>query len=238
VDMKIFNVFCFLTLVIFACQTLAANNTVADDDIDCPPDNNNNTNGTETNPKMSDKLCPDFQHLRDMMDQEKLQQLIQVHYNCDGKFRKAMRYYNTTPFEQVTQQLSDTDAYQTILRELESSSVYTVDVESVAAIFYCIILPVQQPDTDCDCKSIRGHSFVDDVLNLMPQIEVHDYIVASQANGTNFGNFTKAVTSKEFQATLKANINKKDVIKPLRTLRRKGWDIPELLKGMLTIFTW
>lgn len=205
--MKILNILFFLTLVIFVCQTLAANSTDegdGTDDIDCPPDNNDDNNETET--RVSDKLCPDFQHLRDLMDQDKLQQLIQVHYNCDGKFRKAMRFYNTTPFEKVTQQLSDTDAYQTILRELENSSVYTVDIESVAAIFYCIVLPVQLPDTDCDCKSIRGHSFVDDVLNLMPQNETHNYILASQANGTNFGNFTKAVTSKEFQATLKANI--------------------------------
>ncbi|KAH8275643.1 hypothetical protein KR026_011979, partial [Drosophila bipectinata] len=237
IDMKILTIF-GLTMVIFACQTLAAEEDLEDDEeVDCPPDNNED-NGNNTPGRVSDKLCPDFQHLRSLMDQEKLQKLIQVHYNCDGKFRKAMRYYNTTGFEQVTQQLSDTDAYQTILREFENASVYTVDIESVAAIFYCIILPVQFPDNDCDCKSIRGHTFVNDVLDLMPQIEVHNYIAASQANGTNFGNFTKAVTSKEFQATLKANINKKDVIKPLRTLRRKGWDIPELLKGMQTIFTW
>jgi len=32
--------------------------------------------------------------------------------------------------------------------------------------------------------------------------------------------------------------NKRDVVKPLRTLRKNGWDIPELLRAMLTIFQW
>jgi len=31
---------------------------------------------------------------------------------------------------------------------------------------------------------------------------------------------------------------KHDVVKPLRTLRKNGWNIPELLRAMLTIFQW
>jgi len=40
----------------------------------------------------------------------------------------------------------------------------------------------------------------------MPHQAVHDYVAESRAQNTNFGNFTKAVVSQEFQATLKANI--------------------------------
>ncbi|KAH8401168.1 hypothetical protein KR009_003522 [Drosophila setifemur] len=230
-----------LVLAIFACHTLA--NPPPANVTDCPPGNGTN-NGTNPDDNDDDRfgddgaLCASFQHLRDLMDQEKLQTLIQVHYNCDGKFRRAMRFYNTTGFVKVTDDLQDTDAYQTILKELQFNRVDTTDIESVAEIFYCIILPVQKPDRDCDCKSVRGHTFVDDLLDLMPQKEVHNYIVQSQTKHTNFGNFTLAVTSREFQATLKANIKKKDVARPLRILRHNGWNIPELLRAMLTIFTW
>ncbi|XP_043644492.1 uncharacterized protein LOC122614085 [Drosophila teissieri] len=235
-------------VAIFACHTIAQPHYVEEDSEEdseewCPPDGNhtNNNNNTNNNPNRTDHdsaLCANFQHIRDMINQTVLLNLIEVHYNCDLKFRRAMRYYNTPGFEKTTQQLTDTAAYHTVLRELQSESVDVADIETVADIFHCIILPVRKPDRNCDCKAVRHHTFVGDLLAIMPQQEVHDYVAESRANLTNFGNFTRAVVSKEFQATLKANINKRDVVKPLRTLRKNGWNIPELLRAMLTIFQW
>ncbi|XP_017072690.1 uncharacterized protein LOC108108947 [Drosophila eugracilis] len=230
-------------LAIFACHTIAQPYYEDDEDSEeewCPPDDNNNNN-SNNNPNRTDhdaSLCANFQHIRDLINQETLQNLIEVHYNCDLKFRRAMRYYKTSGFTKVTQQLTDTDAYQTVLKELQSEKVDTGDIENVADIFYCIILPVRQPDRNCDCKAVKHHTFVGDLLSIMPKQEIHNYVAESRVNHTNFGNFTKAVVSPEFQATLKANIKKRDVAKPLRTLRKNGWDIPELLRAMLTIFQW
>ncbi|KAH8240371.1 hypothetical protein KR038_011109 [Drosophila bunnanda] len=224
-------------LGIFACHSLAHLPVAVPDD--CPPGGNNQTNGTNDGTREDDsQLCANFQHIRDLIDQEELQTLIQLHYNCDAKFRRAMRYYKTAGFVKATTELTETDAYQTVLRELRAADVDTAEIDNVAEIFYCIVLPVQQPDRECDCKKVRGHTFVSDLLYIMPREEVHDYVAESRENLTNFGNFTIAVTSPEFQATLKANIKKKDVAKPLRTLRRNGWDIPELLRAMLVIFNW
>ncbi|XP_016946594.1 uncharacterized protein LOC108022246 [Drosophila biarmipes] len=231
-----------VALAIFACHTFAhIEESYEDSEEWCPPDNNNTNNNTNNNQNKTDhdaSLCANFQHIRDLINQETLMELIEVHYNCDAKFRRAMRYYDTPGFVRVTQQLTDTAAYKTVLRELESEGVDTGDIASVADIFYCIILPVQKPDRNCDCKAVKHHTFVGDLLNIMPHQEIHNYVAESRANHTNFGNFTQAVVSKTFQATLKANIKKRDVVKPLRTLRKNGWDIPELLRAMLTIFQW
>ncbi|KAI8038824.1 uncharacterized protein LOC128254715 [Drosophila gunungcola] len=228
-------------LVIFASHTFA-DPVKIDDSEECPPDGNNggdNNNGGNNHTRDDDSaLCPNFQHIRDLIDQVALRELIEVHYNCDKKFRRAMRFYNTSGFVKVTQELTDTAAYQTILTQLQEANVDVADIKTVAQIFYCIILPVKKLDRNCDCKAVKHHSFVNDLLYLMPHQAVHDYIAESQNNQTNFGNFTKAVVSKEFQATLKANVKKSDVVKPLRTLRKNGWDIPELLRAMLTIFQW
>ncbi|KAH8290496.1 hypothetical protein KR054_003556 [Drosophila jambulina] len=218
-------------LGIFACHSLAHQPVAIQPDC---PDDNNNPGTREDDPN----LCANFQHIRDLINQEELQTLIQLHYNCDAKFRRAMRYYKTAGFVKVTAELTETDAYQTILRELRGAHVDTADIDNVAEIFYCIVLPVQLPDRECDCKKVKGHTFVNDLLYIMPREEVHDYLAESRENLTNFGNFTIAVTSPQFQATLKASIKKKDVAKPLRTLRKNGWDIPELLRAMLVIFNW
>ncbi|EDV56817.1 uncharacterized protein LOC6547800 [Drosophila erecta] len=230
-----------VAVAIFACHTIAQSHYAEESEESeewCPPDGNNSENSNPNKTGHDSALCADFQHIRDMINQEALLNLIEVHYNCDRKFRCAMRYYNTSRFERTTQQLTNTDAYQTILRELQSEGVDVADIETVADIFHCIILPVRQPNRNCDCKAVRHHTFVGDLLAIMPKQEVHNYVAQSQANHTNFGNFTRTVVSKEFQATLKANINKRDVVKPLRTLRRNGWNIPELLRAMLTIFQW
>ncbi|XP_017024452.1 uncharacterized protein [Drosophila kikkawai] len=223
-------------LGIFVCQSLA-HIPVKEPEEDCDPDDPNNPN----NPNGRDDdtaLCANFQHIRNLIDQDELQTLIQLHYNCDVKFRRAMRYYKTAGFVKVTSELTETDAYQTILRELQAASVDTAEIDNVAEIFYCIVLPVELPDRECDCKKVKGHTFVNDLLYIMPREEVHDYVAESQEKQTNFGNFTIAVTSPAFQATLKASIKKKDVAKPLRTLRKNGWDIPVLLRAMLVIFSW
>ncbi|XP_020801293.1 uncharacterized protein LOC110178489 [Drosophila serrata] len=236
--MRNLKTFALLAVIlgIFACHSLA-HLPVAQPD-DCPPNNNNHTNGTNGDREDDGHLCANFQHIRDLIDQEKLRTLIQLHYNCDAKFRRAMRYYKTAGFVKVTTELTETDAYQTILRELRASHVDTAEIDNVAEIFYCIVLPVEQPDRECDCKKVKGHTFVNDLLYIMPREEIHDYVAESKENLTNFGNFTIAVTSPAFQATLKASIKKKDVAKPLRTLRRNGWDIPELLRAMLVILNW
>uniref|UniRef100_A0A6P4EYB8 Uncharacterized protein LOC108043756 n=1 Tax=Drosophila rhopaloa TaxID=1041015 RepID=A0A6P4EYB8_DRORH len=239
------------TLVLLAASlAILASHTFADpdeleelEDSECPenpenpdnPDNPNNGGGTRDD---DSSLCANFQHIRDLIDQVALRELIDVHYNCDKKFRRAMRFYNTSGFVAVTQQLTNTSAYQTVLKQLNAASVDTADITTVAEIFYCIILPVQNPAKKCNCKAVKCHTFVNDLLNLMPHQAVHNYVAWSRFNQTNFGNFTKAVVSQEFQATLKANVKKSDVIVPLRTLRKNGWDIPELLRAMLTIFQW
>ncbi|KAH8348973.1 hypothetical protein KR084_012951 [Drosophila pseudotakahashii] len=228
-------------LAIFACHTFGHTLESYDDSEEwCPDDNDNNNDNNDNHDKNEHdaSLCANFQHIRGLINQETLMELIEVHYNCDPKFRRAMRYYDTPGFTQVTQELTNTAAYKTVLRELESEHVDIADIESVADIFHCIILPVKKPDRNCDCKAVKHHTFVGDLLNIMPHQEIHNYVAESRANHTNFGNFTTAVVSKTFQATLKANIKKQDVVKPLRTLRKHGWDIPELLRAMLTIFQW
>ncbi|KAH8254592.1 hypothetical protein KR032_011078 [Drosophila birchii] len=242
-DLKTFALLAVI-LGIFACHSLAhlqVDEPDEPEDPDCPPDSDNHTNGTDNGggDRVDDShLCANFQHIRDMIDQEELQTLIQLHYNCDAKFRRAMRYYKTSGFVKVTTELTETDAYQTILRELRVAHVDTAEIDDVAEIFYCLVLPVEQPDRECDCKEVKGHTFISDLLNIMPREEVHDYVEESKEKHTNFGNFTIAVTSPGFQATLKNSIKKKDVVKPLRKLRRNGWDIPVLLRAMLEILSW
>lgn len=198
-----------VAVAIFASHTIAQPHYIEvseESEEWCPPENNNTDNNNPNRTDHDSALCANFQHIRAMINQEALLNLIEVHYNCDLKFRRAMRYYNTAGFERTTQQLTDTDAYKTVLKELQSESVDTADIETVADIFHCIILPVRQPDRNCDCKAVKHHTFVGDLLSIMPKQEVHNYVAQSQANHTNFGNFTKAVVSKQFQATLKANI--------------------------------
>ncbi|KAH8277726.1 hypothetical protein KR018_004219 [Drosophila ironensis] len=218
-DLKNFTVLS-LTLVVFACYVLA------------------HVDESEPPSESVGGLCSNFQHLRDLIDQEKLERLIQLHYKCNQKFRKAMNFFNTSSFDAAIESLTKTEAYQTVLKELCAVGVNTTDIERVGDIFHCIVLPVQPTNVECNCTEVRHHSFIKDLLDLMPQDEVHQYIASAQANCTNFGTFTHKACSKEFQATLKANIKKRDMAKPLRTLRRKGWDIAELLRAALTIFNY
>ncbi|KAH8371451.1 hypothetical protein KR093_007517, partial [Drosophila rubida] len=183
-------------------------------------------------------LCDNFQLIRDLIDPQVLLDLIQSHYQCDSKFRKALCYYNTSRFHLVIEQLQQSEAYQTLLNELRSAGVNTSAIDSIADIFDCIVLPVTPTDKKCDCKAVRGHTFIGDVLAAMPHQAVSDFSYTSSMRQTNFGVFRETVTSPEFQSKLRANMLKRDVVRALRVLRRNGWDLPELLRGTLSMLTW
>ncbi|KAH8299604.1 hypothetical protein KR044_003476, partial [Drosophila immigrans] len=183
-------------------------------------------------------LCDDFQSIRDLIDPEVLADLIQSHYQCDSKFRKALCYYNTSRFHLVVEQLQQSDAYATLLDELRNAGVNTSAIDTIAQIFDCIMLPVLPSDKKCDCKAVRGHSFIGDVLAAMPHQEVRDFTYTSSIRNTNFAIFKETVTSPQFQAKLRSNMLQRDVIRALRVLRRNGWDMPELLRGTLAMLSW
>ncbi|BFG04749.1 uncharacterized protein DMAD_03640 [Drosophila madeirensis] len=242
-DMKTLSLFCVL-LAVFTCHTFAQSNA-GNNPEDCPPDTNNTNNGTGTDNVDDDKngqagLCIAFQDVRDLIDHVALEALIETHSQCDAKFRKAIRFFNTPGFEEVALQLQESEAYQTALEELQGAGVDTADIEFILDIFACISVPVPLSQKSCDCSKIKkkGQSFLADLLALMPRRDVHNYYVDAQSKQSNFALFSRTVTSVEFQATLRANIKKHDVARPLRTLRRYGWDIPELLRATITILSW
>ncbi|EDW85639.1 uncharacterized protein Dwil_GK23051 [Drosophila willistoni] len=183
-------------------------------------------------------LCEDFQNLRATIDRATLVTIIQTHYECDSKFRRAMSYYNTTRFHEVAQMLQQSTAYRSLLQELQDDGVDTSDLENIVDIIACIILPVAKADNDCDCRAVRGHSFMSDILLAMPKQKVHDYLSLARSEKSNFALLANTLTSPEFQERLRANMVKRDMVRPLRILRRNGWDIPELLRGVLTILSW
>ncbi|XP_002018153.2 uncharacterized protein LOC6592408 [Drosophila persimilis] len=241
-NMKTLTLFC-VVLAVFACHTFAQSNARNDSEY-CPPDGGNDSDsGPDFNDDkdgQDDRLCAAFQDVRGLIDHEALVALIDTHSQCDAKFRKAIRFFNTPGFEEVALLLQESEAYQTALQELQIAGVNTTDIELILDIFACIALPVPQAEKSCDCSKVKkkNHSFIADLLALMPKSDVHGYSVDAQSKNSNFALFSRTVTSTEFQDTLRANIKKHDVARALKILRRNGWDILELLRAMITILTW
>ncbi|ALC41692.1 CG3906 [Drosophila busckii] len=221
---------CLLLLALLAACTeanKAATTTV------CPPDGDNDDYPDRFD---NDTLCDSFKRLRSTIEKDTLVELIQSHYQCNSKFRKAMCYYDTKRFRIVAQQLQQSDAYVDILLELNLAGVDTSDIENIVDIFACIVLPVPRPDNSCDCRALRGHTFIGDLLAAMPQQAVHE--INTRAKRNNFARFVQTVNSSEFQAHLQANLLKRDAARPLHVLSRNGWNVPELLRAVMTILSW
>ncbi|XP_022226270.2 uncharacterized protein LOC111076689 [Drosophila obscura] len=237
-DTKTLSLFC-VVLAVFACHTFAQSNA-GNNTEDCPPENGIPDNNETDKGGVDEGLCVAFQEVRGLIDLEALEALIETHAQCDAKFRKAIRFFNTPAFEEVALQLQASEAYQTALEELQFAGVNTTDIEIILDIFACIALPVPQSEKSCDCSKIKKKScsFIADLLVLMPKSDVHEYSVDAQSRQSNFALFSRTVTSIDFQATLRANIKKRDLAHPLKTLRRYGWDIPELLRALITILSW
>ncbi|XP_033253563.1 uncharacterized protein LOC117192947 [Drosophila miranda] len=214
--MKTLTLFC-VVLAVFACHTFAQSNARNDSEY-CPPDGGNGSNsGPDLNADkdgQDDGLCASFQDVLGLIDHEALVALIDTHSQCDAKFRKAIRFFNTPGHHR--------------------------HIELILDIFACIALRVPQVEKSCDCSKVKmkNHSFIADLLALMPKSDVHGYSVDAQSKNSNFALFSRTFTSTEFQATLRANIKKHDVASALNILRRNGWDILELLRAMITILTW
>ncbi|XP_064542678.1 uncharacterized protein LOC135431458 [Drosophila montana] len=201
------------------------------------PGGNPDENGDDGD-RDGDPLCSSFQALRATIEKDTLADLIQSHYQCNSKFRKALCYYNTTRFHLVALELQQSEAYNTMLEELRNASVDTSDIENIVDIFACLVLPAPQPDKSCDCKTLRGHTFVGDLLAAMPHQAVHDFTTSARRNQTNYARFVDTVSSSGFQSRMRANMMKRDVARPLRNLRRNGWDMPELLRAVMSILSW
>ncbi|XP_034104601.1 uncharacterized protein LOC132790140 [Drosophila nasuta] len=217
-------------LAILACQLAAQEEPVTT--TVCP-------NSDDDGPDRDGDLCENFQLIRDLIDPEVLANLIQSHYQCDSKFRKALCYYNTSRFHLVIEQLQQSEAYATLLDELRTAGVNTSAIDKIADIFDCIVLPLNTTTIEkCDCRAVRGHSFIGDVLAAMPHQQVSDYSYTSSVRNTNFGIFRETITSPQFQAKLRSNLLKRDVVRALRVLRRNGWDLPELLRGTMSMLSW
>ncbi|XP_030558387.1 uncharacterized protein LOC115760945 [Drosophila novamexicana] len=209
-------------------------------DEDKPGDNFGENPGDDDNngDRDNETLCNSFQALRATIEKDTLVDLIQSHYQCNSKFRKALCYYNTTRFQLVAQELQQSEVFNTMLEELRNAGVDTTDIENIVDIFACLLVPAPQPDKSCDCKALRGHTFVGDLLAAMPQQAVHDYTTSARKNQTNYARFVDTVSSSGFQSRMRANMMKRDVTRPLRTLRRNGWDMPELLRAVTSILSW
>ncbi|XP_017868384.1 PREDICTED: uncharacterized protein LOC108617183 [Drosophila arizonae] len=191
-----------------------------------------------------DSLCPNFQELSGVIEVNTLAELIQGHSQCDAKFRKAMSYYQTKRFQLVIQELQQSEAYVTLLRDLRSAGVDTSDIDNIMDIFDCLDQPwptTQQPpyaNKTCDCKQLRGRNFVGDLLAAMPNQEVHSYTAEARAKHNNFGLFADTISSPAFQSRLRTNMLKRDAMRPLRVLRRYGWNVPEMLSAAVSILSW
>ncbi|XP_034478044.1 uncharacterized protein LOC117784419 [Drosophila innubila] len=217
-----------LAVLVGHCQVAAKKNETLVDP-DCPPDDDRDGN---------DELCKDFQILRDLIDFEVLAELIQSHYQCDAKFRKAVCYYKTSRFNLVIEQLQRSEAYHELLEVLRNAGINTTDIDNIADIFECIEVPIMPIDKKYNCKELRGHTFIGDVLAAMPHQAIREYSYSSRVNNTNFALFRQTVTSAEFQAALRSNLLKRDAVRALNVLRRNGWDLPELLRGAMSILSW
>lgn len=183
-------------LAAFGCHALveASNETTL-----CPPTTDDSRDG-------EDSLCPSFQDLRDIIDEIALMELIQAHYQCNAKFRKALCYYNSSRFHLVAQQLQQSEAYISMLADLRNAGVDTTDIESIVNIFACLELSLPKLKKSCDCKQLRGHTFVGDLLASMSHQAVHEYTAVARANHTNFGLFADTITSSAFQARMRTNM--------------------------------
>lgn len=154
-------------------------------------------------------LCDNFQAIRELIDLETLQNLTLAHYQCDAKFRKAVLYYNSSRFHLVIEQLQQSEAFQTLLEEMRDAGVNTTAINQIIDIFACFAVPFPSyvsPNSTCDCRSVRGHTFLEDVLAALPQKRVHDITTNARVYGTNFGLFSEAMTSPEFQSRLRSTL--------------------------------
>ncbi|KAM8711700.1 hypothetical protein ACLKA7_012242 [Drosophila subpalustris] len=233
--LKTLALYCGLLAIIFChCQVAAKKDEPEPEplDDDCPPE------GNGTDDDRDGELCKDFQILRDLIDVDVLVDLIQSHYQCDVKFRKAVCYYQTSRFQLVIDQLQNSEAYHVLLQELRNAGINTTDIDRIADIFDCLEVPIMPVSKKYNCRELRGHTFIGDLLAAMPHKEVREFSFSSLANNTNFALFKQTVTSPEFQAKLRSNLLKRDAARALHVLRRNGWDVPELLRGAMSILSW
>lgn len=168
----------------------------------CPP----TPSGSEDNGRDGD-LCDSFQALRELIDRDALVNLTLAHYQCDSKFRKAVCYYNTSRFNLVIEQLQQSASFQTLLEDLRDLGVNTSAINQIVDIFQCFSLPLPlNRNGTCNCKAVRGHTFLEDVLAIMPKQRVHAFTRNARAYNTNFGLFSNALTSGEFQSRLRSTL--------------------------------
>ncbi|KAH8413831.1 hypothetical protein KR222_009010, partial [Zaprionus bogoriensis] len=194
---------------------------------------------SSTVPNRDGDICESFQSLRGLIDAETLANLTLAHYQCDAKFRKAVCYYNTSRFNVVIEQLQNSEAYQELLNTLIDEGVNIDDIGKIADIFSCLALSLNTTSTQkCDCKTVRKHTFLEDVLAALPKQSVHDFTSRARERSTNFGLFTETLLSPQFQSSLRSRLSQRDVLRALHVLRRNGWDLPQLLRGASTVLSW
>lgn len=158
-------------------------------------------------PDRDGDLCDNFQALRGLIDKDALVNLTLAHYQCDSKFRKAVCYYNTSRFNLVIEQLQQSEAFQTLIDELRDLGVNTTSIDQIVDIFQCFSLPLPlNTNGTCDCKAVRGHTFLEDVLALLPKQRVRALTRNARVYNSNFGLFTSALTSADFQNRLRSSM--------------------------------
>lgn len=169
----------------------------------CPP----TTPITDNPPNRGGDLCDSFQALRGLIDRDALVNLTLAHYQCDSKFRKAVCYYNTSRFNLVIEQLQESEAFQTLIDELRDLGVNTTAIDRIVDIFQCFSLPLPlNRNGTCDCKAVRGHTFLEDVLALLPKQRVRALNRNARVYNSNFGIFSSALTSADFQNRLRSTL--------------------------------
>lgn len=170
----------------------------------CPP---TAPPGSDDDSGRDGDLCDNFQALRELIDRDALVNLTLAHYQCDAKFRKAVCYYNTSRFNLVIEQLQQSASFQTLLEDLRELGVNTSAINQIVDIFQCFSLPLPlNRNGTCDCKAVRGHTFLEDVLAIMPKQRVHAFTRNARVYNTNFGLFSDALTSGEFQSRLRSTL--------------------------------
>lgn len=188
-------------LLVLSCLQSTADTTIRSD-----PGNDTCESG---NGSRTDDLCENFQFIRDLIDIETLENLTLAHYQCNSKFRKAVLYYNSSRFQLVIEQLQQSEAFQRLLEELRDAGVDTTAINQIIDIFACFAVPFPSyvsPNRTCDCRSLRGHTFLGDLLAILPRQRVHDYTTNARVYGTNFGLFSDALTSSQFQDRLRSTL--------------------------------
>lgn len=86
-------------------------------------------------------LCQEFQMIRNLAPHATVITLIQNHMQNDIRFRKAVEYMLSPDFKKTTAKIDATATYKNFLRPFTNAGVNTTDINGVAKIFDCVIIP-------------------------------------------------------------------------------------------------